>query len=113
MSRSEVTLPAAPMKAPGAPARGAAGRFSGVGHAFDSAAKAVLKKYALLDDGNGADMLAKLFRKSNFGYGPAAPARRPGATNQEGGVRWSEASTGGADLGDAYGLGPSPMSGPV
>lgn len=110
---SEVTFPATPMKAPNAPARGAAGRFSGVGHAFDSAAKSVLKKYALLDEGNGADMLAKLFRRSNFGYGRAAPPGGRLMTNQDGGVRWSDASTGGADLGDAYGAGPSPLSGPV
>lgn len=112
-AHAEVTFPATPMKAPNAPPRGAAGQFSGIGHAFDSAAKAVLKKYALLDDGNGADMLAKLFRRSNFGYGPSAPDRRSPRTSQDGGTRWSDASTGGADLGDAYGLGPSPMSGPV
>jgi hypothetical protein len=113
MSRSEVIIPATPMKAPNAPARGAAGRFSGVGHAFDLAAKAVLKKYALLDEGNGADMLAKLFRRSNFGYGRQPRERKPLLTSQDGGVRWSDSGTGGADLGDAYGIGPSPMSGPV
>lgn len=113
VSRAEVTFPATPMTSPNAPARGSKGRFSGLSHAFDTAAKSVLKKYALLDDGNGADMLAKLFRKSNFGYGRSAPEGRRLMTNQDGGVRWSEASTGGADLGDAYGMGPSPMSGPV
>jgi hypothetical protein len=113
MSRSEVTFPATPLKAPNAPARGAAGRFSGIEYAFDSAAKTVLKKYALLDQGNGADMLAKLFRRSNFGYGDSRPNLPRARTNREGMVNWSDSGTGGANLGDAYGIGPSPMSGPV
>lgn len=113
MSRAEVSFPATPKATPSAPARGAKGQFSGVTHAFNSAAQSVLKKYALLDGGNGADLLAKLFRHNNFGYGTSAPQRRALRTTLDGGTRWTEASTGGADLGDAYGLGPSPMSGPV
>lgn len=63
-TRVEVKIPL------GAPKRGTGGRFSSVQHAFDTAAKDVLKKYALLDDkGNQADFLAKLFSRSNFGYG--------------------------------------------
>ena len=53
------------------PARGAGGRFSGVGHAFTEASKAALQKFALFDnEQNAADLLAHLFRTSNFGYAP-------------------------------------------
>ena len=111
-TRTEVTFPATPMKKPNAPARGTAGRFSGLNPAFEGA-KAALQKYALFDDSNGADMLAKLFRRSNFGYGHETPRRDKARTTNEGGTRWSAGSTGGADLGDQYGMGPSAMSGPV
>lgn len=67
MSRAEVRLGSLP--------RGSAGRFSGVDHAFAQAAGDALKKYALFDNArNAADLMAKLFRSSNFGYtGRPAP----------------------------------------
>ena len=75
-TRVEVKVPQ------GAPGRGTGGRFSSVQHAFDTAAKDVLKKYALLDgERNQADFLAKLFSKSNFGYGVRRPSA-PRSTNE-------------------------------
>lgn len=58
----------------GSPSRGNAGRFSGVSHAFNEATKAALQKYALFDNAdNAAELLAKLFRASNFGYESKGP----------------------------------------
>lgn len=77
-TRVEVTIPH------GAPQRGGGGRFSSIQHAFDTAAKDVLKKYALLDDkGNQADFLAKLFSRSNFGYGVPQEEPRKGGGEPE------------------------------
>lgn len=114
MSYSEVKIPVSGKKLPDPPKRGTAGRFSGLAHVFSSdAAQAVLKKYALLDEGNGSEMLAKLFRKSNFGYGKSKAEPWKAMTNAEGSVRWSDTATGGTGLADSYGAGPSPLTSPV
>lgn len=61
----------------GAQPRALAGRFSGINHAFTQASEAALRKYALFDEGNAADLLAKIFRGTNFGYdGPRAERGR-------------------------------------
>lgn len=79
MSRVEVQL--------GSPARGGAGKFSGVRHAFAQAeggAAAALRKYALFDDvGNPAELLAQLFRSSNFGYVADRPREGRNTTLQD------------------------------
>lgn len=114
MSRVEATFPATPIAGPKAPARGDQGRFSGLTHAFESAAaRDVLKKYALLENGNAADMLAKLFGRTNFGYGNDPRPKGRSMSEQGDAARWSEPNTGGTELGDSYGMGPNPLSGPV
>ena len=103
MSRAEVKLPI------GALARGHEGKFSGIDHVFRTAAEDVLRKFALYDDQNGAEIMAKIFQRSNFGYSPERgfdPRRNQGAS-------WSQRATGGTGLGDSYGVGPRPNTGPV
>jgi hypothetical protein len=103
VSRVEVKLPH--------PVRGGAGRFSGVKDAFRTAAEDVLKKFALYDDQNGAELMAHLFKTTNFGYGPRENKGRDPRKDQ--GVSWSKAHTGGSDVGDSYGAGPRPTTGAV
>lgn len=92
MSHVEVKLPSTAT----GPARGAAGQFSGIDDAFRRGAEAALRKYALYDQENAADTLAKLFRTSNFGYGSldkieAPPARKMTQTEE---LRWGRGEPG-------------------
>jgi len=93
MSHVEVKLPSPTL----GPARGTAGKFSGIDDAFRRGAVAALRKYALYDnEQNAADTLAKLFRTTNFGYGtdgkiPEPQARKMSQTEE---LRWGRGEQG-------------------
>lgn len=86
------------------------GQWSGIDHAFSrlKGAQDALRKFALLDQGNGADILSKIFRKSNFGYGRDNTKQK--GLDTESVQRWGPKTTGGMD---SFGANPASMSGPV